>query len=135
MKIKYHCYQNKGLHCPRCSVSFPLHLRMQCLPAEFGILLSSLYPPFFSFGTRGSFSSQLPGFGEFLNLGLPGDKMQAKWSCRASGNHGFFIFVVSCPVFLIAYHEEIPLLQSESLTTLFFFQSRLIILSIAYSNS
>lgn len=121
MKIKYHCYQNKGLHCPQCPVSFPLHLRMQCLPTQFGILLSSLCPPLFSFDTRGSFSSQLPGFGEFLNLGLPGDKMQAKWSCRPSGNHGFFIFVVSCPIFLIAYREEIPLLQSESLTTLFFF--------------
>ena len=118
MKIKYHCYQNKGLHCSRCPVSFPLHLWMQCFPAVWGFSLFSV-SPLFSFDTGGSFSSQLPGFGEFLNLGLPGDKMQVKWSRRASGNHDLFIFVVSCPIILIAYYEEIPLLQSESLT--FFF--------------
>lgn len=112
----------------------PYIFECSAFPQSLGFCSLLCIPPFFSFDTRGSFSSQLPGFGEFLNLGLPGDKMQAKWSCRAPGNHGFFIFVVSCPVFLIAYHEEIPLLQSESLTTLFF-QSRLIILSIAYSNS
>lgn len=47
MQIKYRTYQNKGLDCPQCPVRFPLHLPMQRLHAEFGILLSSPYPAFF----------------------------------------------------------------------------------------